>query len=488
MRRPMAVHKYSGLPLLGDAERSGLAAVTLARTLAHGSMLMTIAATLLVPTYALLEGARSAALLFILFGLTGAALSRLHSRLASRVFLLVFSAASLACVFVYSSNVLAHSNPYYIGGSDDLSYEILGRRFASGYAWDEYGAIRREVAGPFHNSVGYVYVVGLLTSLGDQVGGSHTLVFRLFNALSLGLASLFTYAIGLRIGLTVRRSAAAAVAAGLLPLSLWASAHTFRDSLVTALLMLLLLSTMVAAGIGAAHTRPTRRITAALGIVPVIVALSELRSWYLYVAVAIVCVGASVGATQSGRRSLAPWALAVVLVASAVILMTSGADSRLSEEVAASAAVYAEYRQDIAGEGLSSAVFGVGGVVGYVLRTAYAVVSPLPVMEGGAIQVWLGLGTVVHIGAVGLLIYGLWRSLRRPELWPLLSLFVLIFSGIAYLTFTIRQMVAYLPVAALLVAIGGDSISKSQSARARTLGIGLAAVVLLGVNLVVLGL
>ena len=76
---------------------------------------------------------------------------------------------------------------YFLRGSDELHYEEVGLAFAQTLDLFDYIGIRGNLVPVWHNSVGYIYVVGVLDKFALLFGEAHTMVPRLFNAAMLGL-------------------------------------------------------------------------------------------------------------------------------------------------------------------------------------------------------------------------------------------------------------------------------------------------------------
>jgi hypothetical protein len=79
---------------------------------------------------------------FGLFGIVGVMISRTWGKKEARLFTWVFSSAVLAALAIYLIYLQRYGLPYYVGGSDDLRYELEAERVASTLGVFDYSSIR----------------------------------------------------------------------------------------------------------------------------------------------------------------------------------------------------------------------------------------------------------------------------------------------------------------------------------------------------------
>lgn len=365
------------------------------------------------------------------------------------IFLIVNAVATIGAIVLYYYYVAHYGVPYWQGGSDELHFEEVGAAFAESASVFDYGYLTHELVRSGHNSVGYLYLVGLLTKFGRVFGEEHTMVPRLFNAACLALVAVGVHRLAIR--LEFRRTAAVtiALAVGCLPLMVWTSAQVLREIPLTVLLMAVVLLWTPHRG-GMPQSMMWRLTLTAI----VVALISQLRMAQAFVAVLVVVVGFVAAGRIRLRARWVGWC--VVLTAGAVwgVMTQFEAISARITEYTKEAIYYATYRVEVTGGGLSAVVFETPPPLGYLLRIAYALASPIPIPGPNADELVRDSGTIIHILFVPYLLLGLGVARRRNPWMPLVAAFLLLFIGMALFTFTIRHIVQYLPFAALIAALG----------------------------------
>lgn len=382
------------------------------------------------------------------FGIVGALCARLLGLIESRLFMIVYGAASIAAVMLYLYFERLYGVPYLLGGSDELHYEEVGLAFAQTLDLFDYISIRGNLVPVWHNSVGYIYVVGVLDKFALLFGDPHTMVPRLFNAALLGLTAVGVHRIARKLELPAQVAVACGLFAGCLPLMMYVSVQTLRDIMATTSLV----------GIVAVWTmerdRPPSIGKAVLLTVPLILMLLDVRRAQAFVATLIAAAGFL--STDVGRRPVV-WVLTCVAAA----LAGAGAYLLLGDVIntdllffLGQSDYYNDYRVDEVGGGLSSIVFTTPPPLGWLLRTAYALASPFPETSLELDKLWLNVGTITQMMFIPFLFGGLGVAARRRHWWTVLAAMVLLFIGMAMFTFQGRHIVQYLPFAVLLTALG----------------------------------
>lgn len=402
--------------------------------------------------YALMEVSAPVLLGYVVFGLCGLAVVARLGTAPIQLYLAVYGLAGAAAVTLSLIFTSAYGVPYCGGGSDELEYEDGGISFAAEYGVLDYMAIRGNVVKESHNSVGYIYIVGLLAKLSQSCGDFHTMVPRLLNGVCLALISVLVFQIGCRVDLKRRTAAGAALFAGCLPLMMWTAVQTLRDTIQT-LLLLWIVFVLVPDRKG---RWPYPCAISLIFCALVLPAIWELRSAQALVAVLVIGVG-----IVCYRRALTPLRMLLLTLPACVAALVVGSifigPMREQIEVfTGGIESYAQYRtSEGIGGGLSRIVFETALFpVGWIYRTLYALVSPLPVQYRVLDQAWLSLGTICHFLFLPFLVMGLVRAARSWQ-WPaIVAAFVLLFAGMAMFTFSVRHMVQFMPYAVLLSALG----------------------------------
>lgn len=396
---------------------------------------------------------------YLLFGITGLALVLRAGSISIRIYATVYGFAAFAAVGLYIIYTSTHGVPYWGGGSDELKFEAMGLAFAQGYGLFEYGQIRTNLVSESHNSVGYIYLVGLLVRFCDVFGQFHTMVPRLFNAGCLGLLSVLVFQLGLRLGLQKNTAIRAALFTGCLPLMMWVSVQTLRDVVIALFLMLIAFL-----WIPDRYERWRYPVPVLIGLsLPLLLAIWEFRLAYVYVAAIMIGI-----ALLSNRHLRSPMQLLFITLPLVVIsgigimeIYTTLSVSVLN--IFGSIGRYAEFRgPGGSGGGLSTIVFSTPIFpMGWIYRTAYALVSPLPVKFIPLDYGWLSLGTVVRLLFLPFLFMGVRRAIKDPVWRIVFVMFLMLFSGMAMITFTFRHITQFLPYAVLLTALGYENYKKN---------------------------
>jgi len=186
--------------------------------------------------YSIFQSSFSIVVTFFLLGIVGFTLT-IFRQSEKSLFLFVYSLSCFAAVMLAWVYSMEYGVPYWQGGSDELHYEQLGVEFANNFGILDYKAIRGGMVYEWHNSVGYIYFVGILAKFCQLFGEFHTMIPRLSNAFFLSLVSVNLFKLGLRFGMNKKIAFNAALLCGCLPLMIWVSVQKARDILQTYLLL-----------------------------------------------------------------------------------------------------------------------------------------------------------------------------------------------------------------------------------------------------------
>jgi hypothetical protein len=394
---------------------------------------------------------------FVLFGVIGLGSTRLLDRTSARLFTVVYGSASVVALALFFYYKKLYGVPYFLGGSDELHYEEMGELFAQTLSLFDYGDIRGNIVPAWHNSVAYVYVVGVLYKFAHLFGEAHTMVPRLFNVLLLALTAVGIYRLACKLGLSKRTAIACGLATGCLPLMMYVSVQTLRDIVVAAVLV---------GAVNAWTPMPGHRVSILKAVVLTAVftaLLIDMRRAQALVIVLIAVVGFL--SSDTSRRPIVwvPTLIATLIAATgAFVVLSEFVDSEMLFLVG-QADYYDAYRVEEVGGGLSAVVFTTPPPLGWLLRTAYALASPFPEMSLELDKLWISSGTIVQISFVPFLFVGLSQAVRDRHWWPVLSAMGFLFIGMAMFTFQGRHIVQYLPFAVLLTALGYSRLERVRT-------------------------
>jgi len=408
--------------------------------------------TITMVGYAVSQGSLAVLMAYLLFGLMGLALAWWGGGSSVRIYITVYglaAAAAAVLAWIFSSS---YGVPYWNGGSDELHYEAKGLEFAQRYGLFDYGAIRGNIVHAWHNSVGYIYLVGLLAKFSEAFGGFHTMVPRLFNAMCLALISVLIFSMGLRLGMQKKTAVAAALFAGCLPLMMWVSVQTLRDIVVTLLLVSFVFLWLPDQRGKWRYAIPVMLILSILLLLP----LWEMRKAQAFVAVLLMGFAILLNRDMFKPRQFIFLFLPIFWAGLYLVFLFYNVLIEDVLHMIGRIDTYAELRgEGGTGGGLSLVVFETPLFpIGWSYRTIYALVSPLPVSFRLLDLAWLSLGTIIHILFIPFLWMGLRRAIGNSAWRHIVIAFVLLFIGMAMFTFTARHIAQYLPFAILLAALG----------------------------------
>ncbi|MEM4724181.1 MAG: hypothetical protein QXP01_04145 [Candidatus Hadarchaeum sp.] len=408
-----------------------------------------IFAACVIGVFAGVEGSHSIFIAFGLFLLIGLIVVRRQDGFATDLFLVVYSTGVIAAVVLYIIYMNRYGAPYYVGGSDDLNYELAAREVVYRLGILDYSSIRGGIVPPWHNSVGYVYLVSLLYRLGELFGGFHTMIPRLFNGMCLGILSIFSYQLALRLHCDRRTALYVGMFSGLLPIMVYNAAHTFRDIPIS---LLLLIGVYIWTPQLESSRLGPRMLRWAVTLLLVLL-LSELRFYQSIVLLIVAFAGDVIAPNRLSSNKKMLYALSIVIAAITLLWILREDIAVYAQRLEDTHEEYTEYWADLS-EGLSAYVFTAPLPLGYILRIGYALITPLPVASLEVERLWLSFGTIVQYFFLPFFGLGLLQSFKRPLMLPLLTAFLLLFSGMAFFTFISRHIVQALPYGVILAIMG----------------------------------
>ena len=385
---------------------------------------------------------------FLIFGILGFLLTSFVEPEANALYLLLYFISTIISLLLYFNFNEIYGSPYWGGGSDELMYEDVGKEFALNYGFFDYSSIRGELVVPWHNSIGYIYLIGILTKMSIFLGGVHTMIFRIFNSACLGILCVFVYSISKKVLLNRNTVVWTAIIVGIMPIMLWVAGQTLRD-VIASLFLVIGTQVWVCNSFGK-HSIST--ITKIIVTVMLFFVLFEMRKGQAFILLATSIAGLMVSTRYN--NVVFKFLLSSAVLGGLLFFYFSIDGAKEILEFSLQAEDYSKYRVEDTGGGLSSVVFASPPPLSYFLRTLYALISPIPEINFKAYKSLLSLGTIFQFFFIPFLFIGIRKSFESRYSQVLFLSFLLPFIGMSMFTFTIRHIVQYLPFGIILTSLG----------------------------------
>jgi len=150
---------------------------------------------------------------------------------------LAYTVSCIVMVILYYGYMDKYGAPYYLGGSDDLDFEVFSAKYAEQKSLN-YFAMVDDLTYQDNRTVGngFIYLFALFRALVEPIAPYHTVVFRIINIHLLLIGALLLTAICRRKQNNNRSKAMAKesclfLAVALYPNVVYISAHVFRDTI-----------------------------------------------------------------------------------------------------------------------------------------------------------------------------------------------------------------------------------------------------------------
>lgn len=378
----------------------------------------------------------------------------------------------LSILLVYYANMNSHGNPYYIGGSDDATYErlayqtyLLGIKDPSlipGLIIDIHGV----------GSMYYIILAHLVT-FGKWFDGFSTWMPRVLNIFLLIWTSWILFDLFGLINQKVGYITSMIFIC--FPLVQYVNSHVFRDTLN--LFLIFWLVWLVRKLIDVLAKIQIKKVVFALiyvlGVVLATYMLYHLRRNSLIYPVGIlgfmlfdrIKIRAFTFITRlyKSKKIVFSAYIVTILVVCAISLYAISKVVNLAYYIE----FYTQYKQNQGSEGLSQFVYGAPIIpIGIFLRFFYAFISPFPFLnrilaglKGLNVDTWMNLQTL----GVGIVYMSMPYVIARARKFDWVSnSFLLIFLSIIVTTFTFRHMIFYLPFLLFMAIDEFKSVSWSQ--------------------------
>jgi len=397
---------------------------------------------------------------FCVFGVIGLVVATRWGPSESRTFTIIYCSNVLFVIALYLIYLQRYGSPYFIGGSDDFSFELVAKEIVARLGAFEYSQIRGNIVPASYNSVGYVYLLSLLYRISELLGGFHTLVPRLLNSLVLSLLGVLVLRFARnRLQLKESISFKVGLAVGLMPIMMFISAHTFRD-IIVGFLLFMLVYTWSSYALGGVIFRLALFLWTPLCIL----ALWEFRSFSAIVGCSLVLISfyESLRWRNKGKKNMAlfSWVAFGTLV-TLVLLISSNHWEWFMRRAATVYRGYTSYRIGLS-PGLSTFVFASPEPLSFVLRVIYASVVPFPILTVQVERLWISLGTLVQVFFLPFVGVGVWKLAREKRVLGIWVGFLGLFIGEVLLSFSVRHVAMYFPFGALIAGYGYECYRKKQ--------------------------
>jgi hypothetical protein len=402
----------------------------------------------LVSIFALYVELPSIIISFLIFGILGFLLASFIEPEANTLYLLLYFISTIISLLLYFNFNEIYGSPYWEGGSDELMYEDVGKEFALNYGFFDYSSIRGELVPPWHNSIGYIYLIGILSKMSFFLGGNHTMIFRIFNSACLGILCIFVFSISKKVLKNRNIVVWTAIIVGIMPLMLWVAGQTLRD-VIASLFLVIGTQVWVCNSFG---KHSTSTITKIIVTVLLLLALFEFRKGQAFILLITAIAGLMVGTRYN--NVVFKFILSSVILGGLLFFYFSIDGAKEILEFSLQAEEYSIHRVENTGGGLSSVVFASPPPFSYFLRTLYALISPFPEINFNAYKIFLSLGTGFQFFFIPFLFIGIRKSFDSRYSQVLFLSFLLPFIGMSMFTFTIRHIVQYLPFGIILTSLG----------------------------------
>jgi len=361
------------------------------------------------------------------------------------LFIFTWTCSILFMTFLAFNYLNIYGNYYWGSGSDELHYEEDGQYFADNFSLLQVNKIRGNVVKESHNSIGYVYLIAIEKRVTSLYGSFSTFIPRLYNTFFLCLSVLILSQL-IELVLPGRSSNwYFSLTFALNPFVLWISVQVFREIVLLFLLLsgVYLVSNLVERNSGFR----ARDLFVYLSIALIVILMYFLRDIHavFFVIVTIMFILFN----HLGRRAIIVLSFAFVFLILFVLSKYSGL-----YDFEMLFLVYENYTNLRSSGGLSSLVFSHSFLpFGWILRILYAFVSPLPVVYFPLYMASISIASLLHIYMLPYFFRGLFKF-KSTLFYYFSFLYFGYFLLMAFLTFTFRHIIYFLPFYYIIVYAG----------------------------------
>ena len=384
--------------------RTGAESLNSLKTLPFGaSLLVAVLATLMVMVRDIDDDAMSHTVFLTAYWVAGllavavfgTGLGRADRRFMGRTFVLAFSIRVFLLALIWIL-VIPYSSMPFMGGGDDVSFNLHGRLIADAWQEGNWGYRLTGQLAQFEN--GYNYVVAAIHYVGDPFGGTGLFGIALFNSFVGALIVLPGYRIARYVfSDVIARKSALLIA--LAPDLLLYSLVGLRDVLIALFIALFVLFLM-------AFLYGRRRVAGAglaalIGVIVLPAFRDQLHAGMMLIAFVTFVVVAFASTGRSGRRGPRQWAFVALWIGAPVGLLLAG---------------------DTMVEALRIPLSGNGGLVRQIRETA-----SIDSLGVGILELATVARTAIQTVRIGVLPFPPWAGILSEQDWlrALLTLEVL---------------------------------------------------------------
>ncbi len=393
------------------------------------------------------------------------------------IYIGILSVSLLFVVFVYFGNMAQYANPYYVGGSDDLTYETRSLK-AMEENWFTPMAIQSNVLDQYDVGSMYYSFLAVVAFVAKPLSGYSTWLGRTLNVFLLIYSLMLIHYLILAVNPQKNVLANVSVLLiAVMPIMQYVNSHVFRDPL-NLFLVLLIVALTVKIIYGSYNSELSLRMGVAVNFAFLLFSVASLyflrRNTLLYPLMIVAFIifdkhklwlkeKVKYWHKQYRLKLFVTIAAAAVISVLAVLFIIQSRFINFSYYLD----FYTKYKQTQAIGGLSYFIFDAPLLpMGIILRSFYAFISPFPSFSGALIGIRsFGVETVMLVVSLGvgftyLMLPYIFKRLIRFD-WVANS-FIVIFLSIILTTFTFRHMIFYYPFMMILGVDGWYESSPNE--------------------------
>ncbi|WP_144549963.1 hypothetical protein [Peribacillus simplex] len=342
-------------------------------------------------------------------------------------------------LIVYQYYINKYGIPYSIG-IDDYNFEREALYLVNNnYSFSEMLADEKF---QFHNSLGYVYFLSKIIFFSNLIGDYHTLIPRFLNTFFLSILGILLYKF-ISDNLNNRKVALFGfLFIGLSPLMVFNSANIYRDTITTLCVFLIYsLSRWILNNWSINNI--WYNFYSLLFISLSFIVLYWFRRPILYLMLLVIILNLIFRVRIKLRLFLFFLSLPIAFIWTDLTLLKEYFEN------------YSQYRISL-GDGISSAIFNAPITYGWILRSAYLLISPFYGLNFEFYKLYLTLGVFLQIFLSFYFFRGIKHLVKSKE-WPFLITYLMIFFMIAIVTFGDRHIMMLYPFSVIIISYGMKS-------------------------------
>lgn len=375
-----------------------------------------------------------------------------------KLYLVIFVVSLLFVFLVYFANSSTYDSSYYMGGSDDLTFENDGKIIMESGVYNPAEILETGIIGWWNNAPFFAVYISGLHLFSDFFGSYTTFMPRIINSyFLLWICMILEYFLKKYANFTSKKTFFTIMLFGLTPNIHYINAHVFRDTfnLLQVLLIVIIIDFLLSKG------NYIRKIFYIIALFILIFTTYYTRINSLVFAAGLCFL------ILSEKFRINKILLFIVVIP--ILLMSNFTETIRLDYFLGS---YGSYVLEIAGDGLSKFVFEQPLIpLGIIFRSLYALITPFPNFFGlfkNSTMILLDFTmSIIFIGVIIQILF-IPFIVKRALKFDWLSLsFLLLFFSVIGTTFTFRHVLFYYP---FMVALGIDGyMSMSQSSRKKIL-------------------